>query len=439
MQLCAIRPPVSARQPDFWKFFTGQTLSNLGSSFTGFALPLLVYKLTGSPVNLAATTAAYFLPYLLFGLVIGAWVDRVDRKRMMIAVDLGRAAVIASIPVLSYADALSVWWIYAGAFLTACLTIAFDAGEFAAVPSLVGKDDLVTANGRIMASYQSAQIAGPLLAGVLIATVSIEELFLVDAGSFVVSATSLALIARSFNPEQPAEKKHILRDVSEGLRYVLGHPVLRNISLMMALVNFVGSTTFAQLVLFGKIRLDASDSRVGFLFAAGSAGIAVIGLAAGAIRRRLSFSVAALGGLMLSSALTVVFAVNTSYWVALVLWAGMAGFGLFFNINTTSLRQAIVPSHMLGRVVSIAGVLAWSAIPAGTLVGGAVIDATDNVALVYGAIGGIELAIAAFFWLFTALGRAEQYLPTGEAPPEPEPVPVVTTTFEEAPASRTGD
>src|SRR2546423_14155762 len=96
---------------DFWKFWTGQTISNLGSSFTGFALPLLVYKLTRSPVYLAATTAAYFVPYLLFGLVIGAWVDRVDRKRMMIAVDLGRAAAIVSIPLFDYAGILSIWWI----------------------------------------------------------------------------------------------------------------------------------------------------------------------------------------------------------------------------------------------------------------------------------------------------------------------------------------
>jgi len=357
---------------------------------------------------------------------------------MMIAVDLARGAVIASIPLLSYADALSIWWIYAAAFLTACLTIAFDSGEFAAVPSLVGKHDLVTANGRIMASYQGAKIAGPLLAGVLIATVAIEELFLVDAASFVVSATSLALIRRSFNPDEPPEKKHILRDVAEGLRYVLGHPVLRNISVMMAMVNFVASTLWAQLVLFGKVELDATDSQIGFLFAAGSAGVVVFGLSAGWIRRRLAFSVAALGALMVEGVVTVVFSAVPWYWLALPLWAAIQGLGLFFNINTTSLRQAIVPSHMLGRVVSIAGVMAWSAIPAGTLVGGAVIEATDDVALVYGGIGVIVFCIAAAFW-FTALGRADEYLPSGEAPPEPEPVPVVAGTREEVPVSRAGD
>src|SRR5215470_17543677 len=102
---------------DFWKFWTGQTISNLGSSFTAFALPLLVYKLTGSALNLAITTAATYLPYLLFGLLIGAWVDRVDRKRLMLYTDIGRAAVIVTIPLLAAVNLLPVWWIYVVTFI----------------------------------------------------------------------------------------------------------------------------------------------------------------------------------------------------------------------------------------------------------------------------------------------------------------------------------
>src|SRR5438270_13085312 len=86
---------------DFWKYWTGQTISNLGGSITLFALPLLVYKLTGSALNLGITTAATFLPYLLFGLILGAWTDQVDRKRMMIGTDIGRALIVASIPLMS--------------------------------------------------------------------------------------------------------------------------------------------------------------------------------------------------------------------------------------------------------------------------------------------------------------------------------------------------
>jgi MFS family permease len=409
---------------DFWKFWTGQTISQLGSSFTAFALPLLVYKLTGSSVSLAVGTAAYFLPYLLFGLVIGAWVDRVDRRRMMIAVDLGRALVIALIPILAYADALSVWWVYGGAFVISTLTIAFDSGQFAALPNLVSKDDLVTANGRLQASYSGAMIVGPILAGVLLAVVKVETVFIVDAASFVASAVSLALVRTSFNPEERPERKHILHDVGEGLRYVLHHPVLRNISLMMALINFVSATTFTQLVLFASVELDASDTQIAVLFAAGAAGVVCLGLAAGRLRRRLSFTVAALGAMMLEGLLGIAFGLNNVYAVALVLWAAMSGLGLFFNINTISLRQQIVPSHMLGRVVSVAGVLAWSAIPLGALLGGWVIEVTDDVALVYAAIGGLTFLIALAF-RFTALGRADDYLeaPEEAAVSEPDALP----------------
>jgi MFS family permease len=401
---------------DFGRFWVGQTVSNLGSSFTLFALPLLVFKLTGSPLNLGVTTAAEFVPYLLFGLVIGAWVDRVDRKRLMIATDLARAAVIATIPLLAALGALSVGWVYAVAFASATLTIAFDAAEFAAIPSLVPSgDDLVTANGRVQASYSAAQIAGPLLAGLLITVVAVQQVLWVDAASFLVSAGALLLIGTAFNAPRPdgAERRAIRQQVADGLRYVLGHPVLRSISAMMALINLVGATVYAQLVVFAKRQLDASDSQVALLYAAGSAGVVLWSLAAGPVRRRLSFSVAALGALTLDGLLTVVLAATRWYGAALGLWAAISGLGIFFNINTASLRQQIVPNHLLGRVISIAGVLAWSAIPLGALAGGWAVERTGSVALVYAVIGALVALLATAF-SFSPVGHADRYLPAGE-------------------------
>jgi MFS family permease len=406
---------------DFGRFWLGQTVSNLGSSFTLFALPLLVFKLTGSPLNLGVTTAAEFVPYLLFGLVIGAWVDRVDRKRLMIATDLARAAVIAVIPLLAAVGQLSVGWVYVVAFCGSTLNIAFDAAEFAAIPSLVPSgDDLVTANGRVQASYSAAQVAGPLLAGLLITVAPVQQVLLVDAATFLVSAGMLGLIATRFNAPRDTEgRRAIRREVVEGLRYVLGHPVLRNISAMMALINLVAATVFTQLVVFAKRQLDASDSRVALLYAAGSAGVVLLSLAAGPMRRRLSFSLAALGALALDGLLTVVLATTRWYWVALVLWAAISGLGIFFNINTVSLRQQIVPNHLLGRVISIAGVLAWSAIPVGALVGGWAVERTGSVAVVYGVIGAV-VALIALAFSFGPLGHAERYLPAGQ-PERAEP------------------
>jgi MFS family permease len=405
---------------DFLKFWIGQTISNLGSSFTQWAVPLLVFRLTHSALNLGIAMAATFLPYLLFGLLIGAWMDRVDRKRAMVALDCVNTIVILSIPLVAQFGHLNVWLIYAVTFVQSTVFIAFSAGEFAAIPSLVKTDDLVTANGRIQASYSGAQVAGPLLAGALISFLPLTWVMAFDAGSFAVSALSLSLIRSSFNAprDKPREATTILHDVREGLRYVLAHPVLRNISLMMALINFVSATTWAQLVLFADERLDASARQIGLLFAAGSAGVVVTGLLAGRLRKRFSFTALAMTSLMLMGLATIVFAGMRWYWIALPIWAAQSGLGILFNINTGSLRQAIVPNYMLSRILTIAGVLAWSAIPAGALVGGWVVSATDNVALVYGVIGLIIIGIAAFFRFFTALGDAQRYVDERKAEEE---------------------
>jgi len=139
----------------------------------------------------------------------------------------------------------------------------------------------------------------------------------------------------------------------------------------------------------------------------------LLSLAAGPLRRRLSFSRAALGALVADGVLTLVLAGVHWYWLAVPLWAAISGLGLFFNINTTSLRQQIVPNHLLGRVISIAGVLAWSAIPLGALLGAWAIERTGSVALVYGVIGA-TVALIALAFSFGPLGHAERYLPAAE-------------------------
>lgn len=408
---------------NFWKYWTGQTISNLGSSVTLFVLPLLVYKLTGSALDLGISSAANMLPYLLFGLILGAWVDRVDRKRMMILSDVARALVIAVIPLLARLGLLTVWWIYAVGFLHSTLTICFSSGEFAAIPSLVDRDDLVTANGRIQASYSAASILGPVLAGVLVSFVPLASLMLLDALSFLASSLSIALVTISFNQSEgeAGERKHILQDVVEGLRYVWGHPVLRNISIMMALVNFVSATSAAQLVLFAKQRLLVSDNQVGLLYTAGSVGVVVLALLAGPLRKRWPFSTVALRALMFMGLFTLALAFTRWFWLALIVVALEQGCGILFNINTGSLRQAIVPNQLLGRVISIASVVAWSAIPLGSLLGGWIIEQTGNVALVYGGIGILVMLIP-FVFVFTPLGHAERYLPEKSELPTEEPL-----------------
>ena len=215
-------------------------------------------------------------------------------------------------------------------------------------------------------------------------------------------------------------------NITEGLKYVLGHPVLRNTCLMMALVNCVGFTVYAQLVLFAKERLGASDTQVGLLYAAGSVGMIALALAAGPLRRRLPFSKVALGTLMLGGVLIVLLASTRWYPLAVLLWASTWGLVVLFQINSNSLWQTIVPRRLLGRVQSVVSVLSWSAIPLGTFVGGVAIERTQNVALVYGVIG-VTIFLAALAFSFTALGHAERYLPQGKKEQQETPTPETST------------
>ena len=379
-------------------------------------MPLIVFKLTGSALALGAAAAMFTVPHLLFGLPIGAWTDRTDRKRLMIVVDILAALTVASVPVAAAAGVLSVWWIFAVTFVTSTLSIFFEAAQFGAIPSLVDRDDLVAANGRIHASFAAATVLGPLAAGAMIAFLPIEAVLYVDAATFLVSAVALGLIRRRFNAPVERRTTSIRQDIVEGLRYVLSHPVLRHISLMMAMINLVSVTVFAQLVLFAKTELGAQDGEIGLLFASSGVGVFALSLLAGPLRRRWSFATVALGALMLSGLLTIGLAFATSVWMAILFWGASAGLGTLFNINTGALRQAIVPNHMLGRVISIAMVLAWSANPLGAIAGGLLIERPGDVRLIYALIGIAIFVIALLFRLASPLGRAERYLaPQGAA------------------------
>jgi hypothetical protein len=399
---------------DFWLYFGGQLISQVGTSFTLFALPLLVFSLTHSATNLALTTAAEYVPYLLFGLVLGALVDRLPRKRLMLFSDVARALVIAVLPCLALLGDLRVGAVYAVAFVQSTLGIVFQCGEFAAIPSLVEGDDLIAANGRIMATNSAGNVVGPILAGALVALVSVSNLLFFDAFSFMVSAATLAAIRGSFDgaPRPGAGqdgRSRIFDDIKEGLQFVWSHPLLRSISIMMALINFVSATEYSQLVLFAKKVLGASDSQTALLFAAGAGGVVIVGLCAAPLRRHLSFAVCALGALVISGLAVTAMAIIGLYPPALALWAASSGFGLLLNINTGSLRQAIVPSHLYGRVISVAGVLAWSAIPLGALVGAAAIQLTGSVAGVY-AVSGVLTAMVATAFAFGPVRHGDRYL-----------------------------
>ena len=396
---------------DFWKFWSGQTISTLGSSVTGFALPLLVFKLTNSPLNLALTMVFTVLPYLLFGLAIGAWVDRINRKRVMIGTDCARALVIASLPLLAFLGLSSVWWIYAVSFVNATLTIGFTAANFAALPSLVEPDDLVAANGYVQASFSMASIIGPLVAGLLLVRVPLPLLLLIDAASFLVSTVSLLLVKRSFNTSTSEENVAAGNGnaILEGLHYVLRSPILFWLMLLLLFFNFILPTTDVQIVWYAKQWLRASDTQIGLLYASDGIGVVVFSLLTNRLRKRWSFGVVALGSMMVLGLLTALMAFTHWYPSVLVIWALRGGTDVLFLISTYSMTQRIVPNALLGRVITFTRVLTWPTGSLGVLLGGLAIAQTGNVGLVYGSVGLLVFLVTFAFW-FTPVYASFSFL-----------------------------
>jgi MFS family permease len=390
---------------EFWLYFTGQTISNLGSAFTSVAVPLLVYRLTGSATELGATTAVNYLPWILFGLLGGALVDRIDRKRAMVVSDVVRGGAICVIPALAAVGDLSIIWIYVVVFVQACMQVVFSSGQFTAVVALVDKDQLGSANSLILASYSGATVAGSGLAGLMFSVLPVADALYVDGFSFLVSALSLLLVRRSFNEKPPdglqlrsirGLLKTLASDSRDGLGYVWHHPILRALSLQLMIVNLFGSAATAELALFATQRLGADNSQVGYLYAASGLGVVVLSLVVGPLNRRFRFSTVIMLALLLYGGGTVVFGLLSTYSVALGVMGIIGGATVLYNVSSATLRQRIVPNELLGRVWSIALTGAWCMIPVGSLGSGAIISATHNVRTVYVTVGVVIVVTA---WL----------------------------------------
>lgn len=409
MESADVLTPTRRFNMDFQLVWLGQTISHIGSAFTTFVLPLIIFQITGSAINLALATGVTYLPYIFFGLIMGAWVDRTNRKRLMIATDLIRAFLIGLLAILAFTGSLSVWFIYVVMFISSTLNIAYTSSLLASIPNIVERDKLVAGNGRIQASYSAATAFGPLLAALLIGFIPAQRLLFVDAVSFAFSGILLLFVKTSFDSAEKRPLVSIRKDISEGLSYVFGHPVLRNTSLMLVFVIFLLSTTQAQLILFAKDHFQVNDSEAGLLYTASGIGFLVFSLAASTVRKHFSLTSMILGTAMCKGLSVALMGLVPWYWCAVLLWGVGEGMSMLFNINMMSLRQSIVPGHLLGRVMSIAQVLAWSIIPISTFIGALVIEWTNDVGLVYTGIGVLMVCITIIF-RFTPLGRADLYV-----------------------------
>ncbi|MDQ1438260.1 MAG: hypothetical protein QOK43_1889 [Acidimicrobiaceae bacterium] len=364
------------RHRDFMKLWAGETVSQFGTAVTMLALPLVaITYLHASAPQVGALTAVEFSPFILVGLPAGVWVDRLRRRPVLLAGDIGRALVLASIPIAYAFDHLTIWQLYGVAFAAGILTVFFDVAYQSYLPSLVDRSLLADGNSKLEVSRSAAQIAGPGVAGALISLLSAPGAIVIDSVSYVLSAGAVSLIRGTEQRERvaKADRPRMRTEIAEGLRYVLGHRLLRPIAMATATSNLFSSMGQAVAILFMVRRLGLSAGTIGLVYGIGNVGFLLGAMTTGWINSRIGvgrtivLSMAACGPTLFLIPLATLGA-PFAWLVAAML--GTAFGGPVYNISQVSLRQAICPDRLLGRMNASMRFMVWGTMPVGAAVGG---------------------------------------------------------------------
>jgi MFS family permease len=389
------------RCPDFVRLWSAGALSHVGDAITRLALPLVaIVSLEASPLAVAALGAAQFAPFLLVGLPVGAFVDRLVRKRrVMVLTDLGRAVTIASVPAAYVVDRLTLQHLIAAALVHGCLSAYFDVASSAYLPALVGRQQLVDANGKLELARSGAQIAGPAAAGALIELVTAPLALVADAVSFLGSALLLARIRhRELDPGVARDRPRstLVREVIEGTSFVFREPRVRAVALTALLANLFRSVLLAVLLIYLVREAHAPAAAIGVAFAVGNVGFVVGALTAASLSRRFGVGPTMQAAVALFGPAALIVAIAPAdlavYAVGAMVLLDSLGIGVH-GVNQVSLRQAITPEHLRGRMTATVRFLILGAIPLGTMLGGVLGSVLSLRAAIWVGVCGLFLAI----------------------------------------------
>ncbi|HTK93552.1 MAG TPA: MFS transporter [Verrucomicrobiae bacterium] len=404
------------RHREFLKFWAGSGISDVGSQVTALALPLIAaLTLHATPWQMGLLAASGSAPVLVVGLFAGVWVDRIRRRPVMIATDVGRALLLSIIPLAAVTGVLRMEILYAVMLLTGSLTVLFDVAHMSFVPSLVSATQLVDGNSKIKTTSAAAEVAGPSLGGVLVSVLGAPFAVLVDALSFLGSAIFIAWTRVNESlPRTRDERAGVVAEIGEGLRVVIHDRIRRALAGCSATIILFGRMFNAVYVLYLTRHLGLSAVGVGLVFGTGGVGSLLGSIVAAPIARRYGTGRTMIGaqlafgltGLMVplavfvpEIALPMIVASEFAQWMAL----------LIYYVNGISLRQAITPDRLQGRVNATMRFLAGGATLIGALIGGALGGVIGVPLTLVVACGGMLLS---FLWLLLSPVREVQAVPT---------------------------
>ncbi|MZF86078.1 MFS transporter [Streptomyces sp. SID5643] len=405
-------------RPDFRLLWVGETVSGLGNSVTVVALPLIaVVGLDAGSTAVGLLTAAVWLPWLLVGLPVGAWVDRRRKRPLMIACDLAAAAALVSVPAAAWLDVLAFQHLVVVALVCGTAAVCFDTAYHSYIRIVLDGRDLLEGNAALQGSAAATQVAGPGVAGLLAQALGAVTALAADAVTFLVSAVCLRRIGVVEPDRDPgAERTSLRRQMAEGLRFVGRDRYLRPMVTWGAVVNLALMGYQAVQVVFLVRTVGLNPGMVGLLLTSGSAGAIVGALVATRITRRFGTA----RGLLLLQLTTSPFVLllpMTTAGPGLLLFATggfLVGLGISVaNIVVGTFRQTYCPPHLLGRVAATAMMINHSTIPLGSLLGGVLGDVVG-----YRPAMWIMTGIVAPSWLILAMSpmRRMRDLPQAQKP-----------------------
>ncbi len=360
------------RNRDFVLLWSGQVVSTLGTRVTGVAFPLLVLALTHSPAKAGVVGFAQTLPFMLFYLPAGALVDRWNRKRVMLVSDAGRALALGSIAIMLGLGSLPFAQIVVVAFVEGSLFVFFYLSESAALPQIVPKPQIAQAVAQNQARVQGADLAGQPLGGALFGVSRLLP-FAFDAISYAVSFVSLLFVRPPFQEQRERVRARLRSDIAEGVTWLWRQRFLRTTIVLVAGSNFAFNGMTLALIVRAQA-LGASPSVIGVMLALSGAGAILGSIVAPWVQRQVHAKVVVVGSLGVWAVAAGALAVPKSPFVLGTIW-GVAGiFGPVFNVTLSSYRYALVPDRLLARVQSAALVVAWGAVPLGSLVAGLLLE-----------------------------------------------------------------
>jgi MFS family permease len=380
-------------EPDFLKLWGGQAVSHMGSTITDVGLPLTAVMMLGaSPFQMGLLSGAGAAVVLVFGLFAGAWADRLRRRPILIVADLARAAVLGTVPLAAAFHRLSMGHLYLVVAVTSLFTVLFEVSYQAYVPSLVDRENLVECNSKLALAASAADAAGPGLTGVLVEWITAPRAILFDAVSFLISAVSIALIRKPEPQPKRSSQPHMGREIVEGLRASWREPILRVLAQRRATGSFFLGFGSALYMIFAVRELGLGAALLGTIISVGGVSSLAGAFAAPRLVRRFGFGPTFIGAAVVTG---ITMLAPTLARGPVVVCAAILGAAQLFDmawpiyfINELSLRQAVTPDHLLGRVNSAMHLLFRGILPVGSLAGGMIAQAIGiRQTMFLGAVG----------------------------------------------------